>query len=110
MSSTAVVGAGPAGLFFVLIGKILMGDQWRVAWTPSLIFKDLGDGLIRFNPDVPSRGRILDAKGRPLAQQGLVSQVGVVPGQIKDEPALLAGLSKALGIPPDKIKAKYADR
>lgn len=29
-SSTAVVGAGPAGLLFVLIGKIRMGEAWRV--------------------------------------------------------------------------------
>lgn len=84
------------------------GEEWRVAWTPSLIFKDLGDGLIRFNADVPARGRILDRKGRPLAQQGLVSQIGVIPGQIKDEKAFLDGLSQAIGIPADKIKAKYA--
>lgn len=83
-------------------------DGWRVAWTPSLIFKDLGDGLIRFKPDLPTRGRILDSKGRPLAQQGLVTLVGVVPKDIKDEPNFLAGLSKALGIPPEKIKAQYA--
>lgn len=84
------------------------GDQWYVAWTPSLIFKDLGDGLIRFNADVPQRGRILDRKGRPLAEQGLVNQIGVIPGQIKDEATFLPALSKALGIPADRIKAKYA--
>lgn len=27
---TSVVGAGPAGLMFVLVGKILMGDAWKV--------------------------------------------------------------------------------
>jgi penicillin-binding protein 2 len=84
-------------------------DGWRIAWTPSLIFKDLGDGLIRFKPDLPTRGRILDRKGRVLAQQGLVTQVGVVPKDIKDEASFLDGLSKALGIPPEKIKAAYAD-
>ncbi len=84
-------------------------DGWRIAWTPALIFKDLGDGLIRFKPDLPTRGRIVDRKGRVLAQQGLITQVGVVPKDIKDEAAFLAGLSKALGIPPEKIKAKYAD-
>lgn len=84
------------------------GQQWRVAWTPSLIFKDLGDGLIRFIPDIPQRGRILDRKGRPLAQQGLVTQIGVIPEQIKNEAQFLPALSKAIGIPPDQIKAKYA--
>ncbi len=82
-------------------------NGWRVVWTPSLIFKDLGDGLIRFKPDLPTRGRILDNKGRPLAQQGLVTMVGVVPKEIKDEPGFLAGLSKAIGVPPEKIKAQY---
>ncbi len=85
------------------------GDEWRVAWTPSLIFKDLGDGLIRFNADTPARGRILDRKGRPLAHQGLISLIGLQPGQIKDEAQFLDGMSKALGIPPDQIKAQYAD-
>ncbi|MGN6673790.1 MAG: penicillin-binding protein 2 [Thermomicrobiales bacterium] len=81
---------------------------WRVGWTPSLIFKDLGDGLIRYQPDIPQRGRILDRKGRVLAQEGLVDQIGVVPGQIQNEPQFLDTLSKALGVPSDVIKAKYA--
>lgn len=84
-------------------------NGWRVAWTPSLIFKDLGDGLIRFKPDLPTRGKILDSKGRPLAQQGLVTLVGVVPKEIKDEASFLDGMSKALGLPPEKIKAQYAN-
>lgn len=84
------------------------GDQWYIAWTPSLIFKELGDGLIRFNADAPQRGRILDRKGRPLAQQGLVNQIGVIPNQIKDEATFLPALSKAIGVPADRIKAKYA--
>ncbi|MFN8541346.1 MAG: penicillin-binding protein 2 [Thermomicrobiales bacterium] len=83
-------------------------DGWRIAWTPSLIFKDLGDGLIRFLPDIPTRGRILDRKGRPLAQQGTVNQIGVIPQNIKDEPGLLNTLSGVLGIAPEKIKAAYA--
>ena len=85
------------------------GAGWRVAWTPSLIFKDLGDGLIRFKPDIPTRGRILDAKGRVLAQQGLITLVGVVPKDIKDEAAFLSAMSKATGVPPEKIKAGYAN-
>jgi hypothetical protein len=85
------------------------GAGWRIAWTPSLIFKDLGDGLIRFKPDIPTRGRILDTKGRVLAQQGLITIVGVVPKDIKDEATFLPALSKATGVPPEKIKAEYAN-
>lgn len=83
------------------------GEQFKVDWTPSLIFSGLGDGLVRWTPDVPQRGRILDRKGRPLAETGFISRVGVIPGQIQNEGELLNQLSTLLEMPADKIKAKY---
>lgn len=83
-------------------------DGFRVDWTPSLILADLGDGFVRWQPEVPQRGRILDRKGRPLAHLGQINKVGVVPGQIQDEDALLERLSHALGMPPEVIKSRYA--
>ncbi len=91
------------------IPTVKEGKVYRVGWTPSLIFAGLGDGFVRWNPDVPQRGRILDRKGRPLANLGMISKVGVVPGQITDEPAMLAKLSQLLQMPQDVIKAKYAN-
>jgi len=85
------------------------GSAWRVDWTPSMIFTDLGDGFVRWVPDVPQRGRILDRKGRPLASLGMITKVGVVPGEIKDEASLLQQLSKLLGMPQDQVKALYAN-
>lgn len=123
----ATVGSAPSGTSQIplhvemqsaLVGPITEDNTitlrqedagWRIAWTPALIFKDLGDGLIRFKPDIPTRGRILDVKGRVLAQQGLITIVGVVPKDIKDEAAFLPALSKATGVPPEKIKAEYAN-
>jgi penicillin-binding protein 2 len=58
---------------------------------------------------VPQRGRILDRKGRPLAETGSISRVGVVPGKITDEKGLLATLPGLLGMSADDVKAKYAD-
>ena len=84
------------------------GGTWRVDWTPSMIFTDLGDGFVRWIPDVPQRGRILDRKGRPLAALGTITKVGVEPGQIKDEASMLQQLSKLLDMPQDQIKALYA--
>ena len=83
--------------------------QYRVDWTPSLIVADLGDGYVRWVPVVPQRGRILDRKGRPLAELGMVDKVGVIPGQIKDENALLESLSQLLNLPKDVIKQRYAN-
>jgi penicillin-binding protein 2 len=84
------------------------GTSWRVEWTPSLIFRELdGNGLVRFFPDNPIRGRILDRKGRPLAVEGLIKQVGVVPGKIANEADLLSRLSTILKMDQASIKKAY---
>lgn len=84
------------------------GPYWRVEWTPSLIFRELdGNGRVHFFPDDPIRGRILDRKGRPLAVEGLIKQVGVVPGKIASEPDLLSRLSAILKLDQASIKKAY---
>jgi penicillin-binding protein 2 len=81
---------------------------WKVAWQPGLIFSGLtASNTVRATSDVPKRGRILDRTGEPLADNGTILSVGVVPGQIKDEAGMLQALSDALGIPPDVIKQRY---
>ncbi len=88
----------------------LANGQWRVEWTPSLVFKDLtGVNLIRMFPLEPRRGSILDRKGQPLATQAFMVVIGIVPGEIKDEPALLKTLSEMLNRPPAEIKKAYVN-
>lgn len=83
-------------------------DRWWVNWGPSLIFKDLsGDNRVLFEPEDPLRGSILDRKGRPLATNGKVVSVGVVPGQIQEEAKLLAALEQQLQIPSAQAKRAY---
>ncbi len=83
-------------------------NSWHVAWQPNLIFSGLSaSSSVRVVPQIPKRGRILDRAGKPLADNGVVLAIGVVPGEIKDESALLQGLSDALGIPPETIKQRY---
>ena len=63
--------------------------RWGVDWQPTLIFKELkGERLVRFFPDNPIRGRILDRHGTVLAETGEAPIVGVIPADIKDEAAL----------------------
>ncbi len=83
-------------------------DGYRIDWTPSLIIADLGDGRVRWIPTVPQRGRILDHKGRSLAELGFVNKIGVIPGQIQDEKLLLERLSQLLSVPPETIRQRYA--
>jgi penicillin-binding protein 2 len=81
---------------------------WRVAWQPSVIFTGLtAASSVRVLPENPKRGRILDRGGKPLADNGSILAVGVVPGEIKDEAALLQALSTTLDLPPEAIKRRY---
>jgi len=84
--------------------------QWKVAWTPGLIFKDLtADRLVRYDPVSAARGSIVDRNGNVLAQDGNILTVGVVPGEIKDEATMLKALSDYLKMPSDSIKKLYAN-
>lgn len=84
-------------------------NDWKVEWTPGLIFRDLTtDRAVRFIPDDPVRGTILDRNNQPLAAQGRIVTLGVVPGRIKDKNLVVSELSKFLGMPPEAINAKLA--
>jgi penicillin-binding protein 2 len=83
-------------------------NTWKIAWQPGLIFTGLtATSTVRVTPDIPVRGRILDRSDKPLADNGAILVVGVVPGEIKDEPALLKGLAEPLGLTPEAIKQRY---
>jgi penicillin-binding protein 2 len=86
------------------------GSEWSVDWSPALIFPQLGaDTFLHMTTWVPSRGNIYDRNGLGLAVQGELVEVGVIPGQIQDEPALLSLLSGILGASPADLRALYAD-
>ncbi|MDQ3045654.1 MAG: hypothetical protein M3R06_10985, partial [Chloroflexota bacterium] len=90
-----------------VVPLVKQGDSWKVAWTPSLIFRDLGEGCVEFQGQNPERGMILDRNGKPLAVDGTVSQVGIVPGQIENEASMLRALSQLITMPQNEIKALY---
>lgn len=92
----------------MMLPVIPENGSFVVDWTPSLIFSQLGDGFVRWSSDVPQRGRILDRKGRPLAQMGLITRVGVVPGNVTDEAAMLRQLSDLIDMPQDQIRGRIS--
>jgi penicillin-binding protein 2 len=85
-------------------------NKWVVAWSKQCIFRELeGQNLVHMVSRSPVRANIYDAQGRGLAVQGSQVTVGVVPGEIKDEAAVLARLSLVLNMPQAEIAAKYQD-
>ncbi len=94
------------------LSLVLVGEKesaaWRIDWSPEALLPQLSSGrLVRMTRVPTSRGRILARDGSELATFVDASVVGVVPGQIKNEAAMLASLSPIVGLRPDEIKAKY---
>lgn len=83
--------------------------RWGILWDESLILPELtGGGRLQLDQRVPARANIYDAEGRALAYQGTLLTLGVIPGQIEDEAALLNALAPLLGKTPEEIKQSYA--
>jgi penicillin-binding protein 2 len=79
-------------------------DTWRVAWTPSLIFRQLGSTeCIDFQGEIPQRGRILDRNGEVLAEDAEVARVGVIPNDVVDQASMAASLSPIVDMPAADI-------
>lgn len=85
------------------------GGDWRVTWTPNVIFRELaGDRLVHLFRDAGVRGNIVDRNNQPLARAGNIVTVGVVPGALNDEARALSALSQFLGLTREVIKGQYA--
>ena len=67
------------------------------------------DGCVDVDRLPSGRGKILDRHGEPLAYDGQVQRVGIVPGLIpaEDEERILRELSDLTGMDEDAIEARY---
>jgi penicillin-binding protein 2 len=82
-------------------------NQWGVDWNDGLIWPALeGGNIFTAQFSIPRRANIYDAEGKGLAVEGKIVTVGVVPGQIVDQPALIASLSPLIGLGADAIAAQ----
>jgi penicillin-binding protein 3 len=66
--------------------KIKKKEQWNIKWDYAMIYPDMekGDTVETIFSGSPVRGDILDRNGNPLAQNGTIIQVGIVPGRLGD--------------------------
>ncbi len=83
--------------------------RWGIVWHEGLILPELeGGNRLSMDTIIPSRASIYDIGGYALAFQGKAISLGIVPGQIEDEAALLATLSPILKKEAQEIKELYA--
>lgn len=103
---TALVGDFHADNRMALVYE---DGAWGVEWSPALILPQLSqDTFVRLTTQLPSRGNIYDRNGLGLAVQGESVEVGVVPGRIENEAAVLAQLSQLLGRSAGALQSRYA--
>ncbi|MEK7275982.1 MAG: NTF2-like N-terminal transpeptidase domain-containing protein, partial [Chloroflexota bacterium] len=84
------------------------GGRWTVSWDDGLILPELKGGNSLFMDfKIPARANIYDRNGLAFAAQTDAVAIGIVPGQITDESALLRELSDLLGRHREVIKSLY---
>ena len=58
-------------------------NEAKIDWSPQLIFPGMeGQDKVSISVDNATRGEILDRNNEPLAENGTLYQLGVVPGQL----------------------------
>lgn len=83
---------------------ILEDKQWKVVWTPSLIFPDMvEEDQVRLTSQHALRGDILDREDNPIAIEGEAYTVGGVPGKIPDRNEFAKALAPLLELTEEKI-------
>lgn len=61
--------------------------RYRIAWTDSLIFPQLGsEDKVKVQTTKAERGTIYDRSGKILAGRGTVAAVGLIPGKMSKDP------------------------
>jgi penicillin-binding protein 2 len=104
---TAVVGSLSRDYTIPLVYS---GGRWGVVWDEGLILPELAGGNRLFmDYRTPARANIYDINGLALAYMGNVISLGVIPGEIVDEEAMLAVLSQVLDKEPEEIQEKYIE-
>jgi penicillin-binding protein 2 len=101
-----------AGTFITdtVMSLSLHGDRWGVDWDPSLIWPQLGpDRFFRMEYTVPLRANIYDRNGLGLAREGTIVTVGVIPGDVEDNEAVVAALREITDLSADEILARYVN-
>ncbi|MCO5215900.1 MAG: penicillin-binding transpeptidase domain-containing protein [Thermomicrobiales bacterium] len=101
---SGLVGEIPQTMELAMIHESM---GWRVIWSPSLIFTELGsNGCVDWTGESFTRGRILDSQGRVFAEDAKVTRVSVVPADMIDPEWAYSSLSEVLGMDRSTIEAR----
>ncbi|MGE6376259.1 penicillin-binding transpeptidase domain-containing protein [Peribacillus muralis] len=82
------------------------GKEWKIKWSPSLIFAGMENGdKVSAQSFLPQRGEILDRNGNPLALDKDVYEMGIIPGKLgESKEAEISKLSAYFKIPEQRFR------
>ncbi|MGL6198061.1 MAG: penicillin-binding transpeptidase domain-containing protein [Lachnospiraceae bacterium] len=84
-------------------------EGYKLQWSDSLIFPNLeSTDTVKISTDQAERGRILDRLGYELAAKGTASEVGIVPGKLKNREEALQKIAELLEIDTETIENRLA--
>jgi cell division protein FtsI/penicillin-binding protein 2 len=88
-------------------GLLKTGGNWRVAWSPTVIYPSLGQGdRLAVMTSFPGRGLVLDSSGQPLESPSTVYVVGVVPAQLTDPAATASAFAAATHVEAAQVSGQ----
>lgn len=81
--------------------------EYIINWSSNLIFHELNNNYkVRVSSTDSKRGSLLDRKGTPIAEQGTISRIGIVPGKLGDnKEEKIKKIAQLLDISPDTINS-----
>lgn len=84
--------------------------EYRIQWDSTDIFPALQDGYkVQIQTKEAKRGSILDRNGQMLAGQGVVDEIGIVPGKLgEDRDASVQKIADALEVTKESIQEKLS--
>ncbi len=84
---------------------VYITKDYKLNWSSSFIFPQLGEKeKVRISTIKANRGEILDRNDKPLATNGSILSVGIVPGKLGDsKDANISKIAELIGVTEDYI-------
>ncbi len=90
--------------FQYTLGLVLEDGEWKIAWSPSLIFPMMEEeDKVRITSNTANRGPITDRHGNNLAVDGPAYTVGAKPAAIPDMDAFIKELAPLIEMDEQSI-------
>lgn len=81
--------------------------EYKINWSSNLIFPELDDDCkVRIETKRGKRGDIVDRAGTVIATDGVVFNIGIVPGKLDDKDATIDKIASLLSMSKDDINKK----